>query len=71
MTNAYDFFPHGDSRHYWYAIEALLQSGFNFLESFYQDMLDCSYRRDDAIDNDEAFPWMILEMNNEGTNKFS
>ena len=18
MTNAYDFFPHGDSRHYWY-----------------------------------------------------
>ena len=20
MTNAYDFFPHGDSRHYWYLI---------------------------------------------------
>ena len=19
MTNAYDFFPHGDSRHYWYS----------------------------------------------------
>ena len=20
MANAYDFFPHGDSRHYWYII---------------------------------------------------
>ena len=24
MTKAYDFFPHGDSRHYWFAQKAVL-----------------------------------------------
>ena len=27
MTNAYDFLPHGDSRHYWYAFWAAAPKG--------------------------------------------
>ena len=28
MTNAYDFFPHGDSRHYWYVGKRRFSSFF-------------------------------------------